>query len=90
MPGAGKTILTSIIVGDLHMRFRDDGQVGIAFLYCNFKRQAEQRVEDLLSCLLQQLSQDQASLPECVRSLHDKHKGKTRPTMSPGEMSEQD
>ena len=81
IPGAGKTILTSIVVDDLHARFRDDVHVGIAYLYCNFRRQADQKVEDLLSILIRQLSQDQSSLPECLRILYDKHKGRTRPSL---------
>lgn len=81
IPGAGKTILTSIVVDDLHSRFRDDVQAGIAYLYCNFRRQADQKVEDLLSNLIRQLSQDQSSLPECLRILYDKHKGRTRPSL---------
>ncbi|KAK4232838.1 hypothetical protein C8A03DRAFT_39511, partial [Achaetomium macrosporum] len=71
IPGAGKTILTSIVVNDLHARFRDDAHVGIA----------DQKVEDLLSNLIRQLSQDQSSLPECLRILYDKHKGRTRPSL---------
>ncbi|KAK4205934.1 hypothetical protein QBC37DRAFT_162144, partial [Rhypophila decipiens] len=81
IPGAGKTILTSIVVDDLHSRFRDDVHVGIAYLYCNFRRQADQKAEDLLSNLIRQLSQDQSSLPECLRILYDEHKGRSRPSL---------
>ncbi|KAL2197095.1 hypothetical protein P885DRAFT_77574 [Corynascus similis CBS 632.67] len=80
IPGAGKTILTSIVVDDLYIRFQDDVHVGIAYVYCNFRRQADQKVEDLMSNLIRQLSQDQSSLPECLRILYDKHKGRTRPS----------
>ena len=81
IPGAGKTILTSIVVEELTTRFRDDQTVGIAYIYCNFRRQDEQKAEDLLASLLKQLSQCQSSLPDSVRSLHDGHKNKrTRPT----------
>lgn len=86
IPGAGKTILTSIVVDDLDTRFRDDVHVGIAYLYCNFRQQTDQKVEDLLSSLIRQLSQDQPSLPECLRMLYDKHKGRTR--LSLDELSE--
>ncbi|KAH7377125.1 ankyrin repeat protein [Plectosphaerella cucumerina] len=81
IPGAGKTILTSIVVEDLGSRYHDDRGVGIAFLYCNFRRQDEQKVEHLLSSLLRQLSQDQTSLPDCVKALYDQYKGKTRPSL---------
>ncbi|KAK4243339.1 hypothetical protein C7999DRAFT_44830 [Corynascus novoguineensis] len=64
IPGAGKTILTSIVVEDLRIRFRDDVNVGITYIYCNFRRQADQKVEYLLSTLIIHLSQDQSSLPD--------------------------
>ncbi len=81
IPGAGKTILTSIVVDDLYARFRDDVHVGIAYLYCNFRRHADQKVEDILSSLIRQLSQDQSLLPKCLRDLYDKHRGRTRPSL---------
>jgi NACHT domain len=81
IPGAGKTILTSIVVDELTTRFRNDKSVGIAYLYCNFRRQDEQKAEELLASLVKQLAQSRSSLPESVKSLHDKHKDKrTRPS----------
>jgi DNA replication protein DnaC len=38
IPGAGKTILTSIMIKELFTRFKNDGNVGIAYLYCNYQR----------------------------------------------------
>jgi hypothetical protein len=81
IPGAGKTILTSIVVNDLQARFQDNVNIGIAYLYCNFRQQADQKVEHLLSSLIRQLSQDQPSLPESLRILYAKHKGRTRPSV---------
>lgn len=43
IPGAGKTILTSIVVGDICERYRYDPTVRVAYLYCNFRRQDEQK-----------------------------------------------
>ncbi|EAU36770.1 conserved hypothetical protein [Aspergillus terreus NIH2624] len=81
IPGAGKTILTAIVIDDLTVRFPLDQSFGIAYIYCNFRRQNEQKVEDLLASLLKQLSQGQPSLPESVGSLYDRHKNKrTRPS----------
>ncbi len=76
IPGAGKTILTSIVVEDLTTRFFDDPTVGIAYIYCNFRRKHEQRAEDVITSLLKQLSQGRTSLPETVKALYDKHKEK--------------
>ncbi|KAH7019861.1 hypothetical protein EDB80DRAFT_759906 [Ilyonectria destructans] len=79
IPGAGKTILTSLVIDELTTRFGEES-VGIAYVYCNFRRQHEQKAEDLLASLLKQLSQGQP-LPESVKSLYDSHKDKhTRPS----------
>ena len=49
IPGAGKTILTSIVVDELTTRFGNDRIIGIAYVYCNFRRQHEQKADDLLA-----------------------------------------
>jgi Cdc6-like AAA superfamily ATPase len=76
IPGAGKTILTSIVVNELTTRFGNDKSIGVAYIYCNFRRQDEQKAGDLLANLLRQLVQGRPSLPEDVKSLYDKHKDK--------------
>jgi hypothetical protein len=82
IPGAGKTILTSIVVDKLTTQFGNDESIGVAYIYCNFRRQDEQKPGDLLTSLLKQLSQYRPSLPDSVRSLYDKHKKKkTRPSL---------
>lgn len=81
IPGAGKTILTSIVVNELTTRFENDKSICVAYIYCNFRRQDEQKADDLLANLLRQLAQGRPSLPEDVKSLYDKHKDKhTRPS----------
>ncbi|KAL2826768.1 purine and uridine phosphorylase [Aspergillus pseudoustus] len=83
IPGAGKTILSSIIINDLGRRFFDRSKsVGVGYIYCNFRREHEQRITNLLATLLKQLTrgQSQDCMPKCVRSLHDDHaKDGTRP-----------
>ncbi|KIM95293.1 hypothetical protein OIDMADRAFT_34064 [Oidiodendron maius Zn] len=81
IPGAGKTILTAITIDDLTMRFQSGADIGIAYLYCNFRRQDEQKADNLLASLLKQLSQERTSLPDSVKALYKKHKDKrTRPS----------
>jgi hypothetical protein len=83
IPGAGKTILNSIVVDYLYANFQRDMNTGIAYLYCNFRRQDEQKAEALLASLLKQLAQGIYPLPESVKSLYDSHKEKrTRPTFN--------
>jgi hypothetical protein len=82
IPGAGKTILTSVVVEELTTRFQNDKSIGIVYLYFNFRRQEEQRTQDLLASLLKQLTQGQSFLAESVKSLYDNHRHKhTRPSV---------
>jgi hypothetical protein len=82
IPGAGKTILTSIVIDDLTTRHQNDPSIGIAYLYCNFRQGDEQKAKDLLASLLKQLSQKRPSLPDSVKAVYDQHKDKrTRPSI---------
>ncbi|KAK6506061.1 hypothetical protein TWF506_010985 [Arthrobotrys conoides] len=83
IPGAGKTILASIVIDSLIGEYHKDTTVGIAYLYCSFHRQDEQRVDDLLINLLKQLARGRQGSPEIVKSLYHKHKEqRTRPLFS--------
>jgi hypothetical protein len=82
IPGAGKTILTLIVVEELTARFSTDPTIGIAYIYCNFRRQDEQEIDHLLASLLKQLAESQPSLPGTVEELYNRHKTKrTRPSL---------
>jgi Cdc6-like AAA superfamily ATPase len=80
IPGAGKTILTSIIVDDLGKRYYTDTTIGIAYLYCNFRQTVE--ADGLVANILKQLVQCQSSPPKQIQELYDQHqKRKTRPEL---------
>ncbi|KAF3940329.1 hypothetical protein ABW19_dt0201355 [Dactylella cylindrospora] len=70
IPGAGKTILTSIVIDDLATKSSEDTTIGIAYLYCNYNRKAEQETDKLLANLLKQLARRRPSLPDSVRDLY--------------------
>ena len=81
IPGAGKTIIVSIVIDHLWTKFQNNSDIGIAYIYCNFQRQHEQGPEDLLSSLLKQLAQKQAATPTDVKTLYECHRTKgTRPS----------
>jgi len=81
IPGAGKTILTAATINDLTTRFHGNPDIGIAYIYCNFRQKDKQKAQDLLASLLKQLSH-RSSLPDSVKSLYDKHRDKrTRPSI---------
>ncbi|TGJ80228.1 hypothetical protein E0Z10_g8546 [Xylaria hypoxylon] len=82
IPGAGKTILTSIVVDDLGNRSRSEITTAVAYIYCNYKRQSEQTLESLLSSLLKQLARRQP-LPSSLKELYERHKTEqTRPSVN--------
>ncbi|KAF4853705.1 Vegetative incompatibility protein HET-E-1 [Colletotrichum siamense] len=81
MPGAGKTILTSIVINDLVSKAESNVDVGIAYVYCSFERAKEQDIEHILSSLLKQLAERAQDLPESLRSIFEKHNNwKTKPS----------
>jgi Cdc6-like AAA superfamily ATPase len=81
MPGAGKTIMTSIVVEAVRTMSQNNDRIGIAYLYCNFRRQHEQKPIDLLASLLKQLIQQEGIVPKSMKSLYREHKRlKTRPS----------
>lgn len=81
IPGAGKTMMSSIVVDDLRKTFDDNDRIGIACLFCNYRRLNEQSSTDLFASLLKQLVQEQPVLPNVVEVLYENHnKRKTRPS----------
>ncbi|KAF3203746.1 hypothetical protein TWF679_010099 [Orbilia oligospora] len=81
IPGAGKTILTSIVINYLMTRVVQE--TGIAYIYCNFKRRDEQKLGNLLLSILKQLAQSQPFLPDIISNLYREHSSReTRPQVS--------
>ncbi|KAK4136113.1 hypothetical protein BT67DRAFT_375838 [Trichocladium antarcticum] len=89
MPGAGKTILTSVVIDYFVTNTTNvcgqRGDVGIAYVYCNFRRQVEQTAVILLSTLLRQLVAGVSGPsfpPQSVQALYEKHTARqTQPSM---------
>jgi Cdc6-like AAA superfamily ATPase len=80
IPGAGKTMMAAIAVDHLQKAIQTPA-VGVAYLYCNYKRQAEQTISGLLTAMLKQLVQDQPSFSKPLQSMYDLHETKkTRPS----------
>jgi hypothetical protein len=73
--------MASIVVDYLCTKYENDNRIGIAYLYCNFRRQDEQKPVNMLSSVLKQFIQGFPSVPENVKSLYEHHKDKqTRPS----------
>lgn len=72
MPGAGKTILVSTVID--HLRASLDLDMGLGFIYCDYKRQKAQTPKNLLGGLLKQFSQERPSICDGLRSLYERKK----------------
>ncbi|KAN0073087.1 hypothetical protein V8E54_009201 [Elaphomyces granulatus] len=87
IPGTGKTMIASIVVNHLKACFPDD-ETGHAFLYCIYKRQENQGVDNLLASLLGQLAVWQPMVPESICKLYDEHRRGKKPRLSRNEILE--
>jgi hypothetical protein len=78
IPGAGKTMIASIMVDHLHHIFQGDNSIGIAFAFLSY--QAHLSHADLLRGLLKQLIPN--PVPDVVTKLYEYHNQKgTRPSL---------
>lgn len=75
MPGAGKTILSSIVVNNLQ-ESDTNKDVAVCYFYCNFQRQDEQRLENIVLGFLKQLAQITTPMPTCLKDLFYRCKAK--------------
>ncbi|KAL2803315.1 hypothetical protein BJX63DRAFT_77013 [Aspergillus granulosus] len=72
-PGAGKSTLSAILVEELRSIHSNTTSVGVAAVYCSYKRRDEQNSSYFLSSILKQLIQDLRHLPEAISSLYQDH-----------------
>ncbi|KAL7794329.1 ankyrin repeat-containing domain protein [Trichoderma ceciliae] len=81
MPGAGKTIITSVIIGHLTAIFKEDTTIGIAYIYCSFKQKTHQTTETLLASVLKQFASCRNPFPDTTKKLYEQHEAKqTQPS----------
>lgn len=81
IPGAGKTMVAAIAVDQL-LDSAQNGAFGVAYVYCNYKSQADQDIVGILAAILKQLVQSRPSTLGPVEKLHQKHAGRgTKPSL---------
>ncbi|KAH7381270.1 ankyrin repeat domain-containing protein [Phaeosphaeria sp. MPI-PUGE-AT-0046c] len=82
IPGAGKTMMAAIAVDHLQKAVQTP-DIGVAYLYCSYKRQEQQTTSSLLEAMLKQLVQDNPLIAKPVYDLYDTHEvRKTRPSVT--------
>ncbi|RSL51875.1 hypothetical protein CEP54_011219 [Fusarium duplospermum] len=82
IPGAGKTLMATTVIHYLCEQFGSDLNVGIAYIYFDYRKKDSQTPEELFLNLLKQLVQRSFPLPSPVTDLFGKHEAfRTRPTL---------
>ncbi|GLA04085.1 hypothetical protein AnigIFM60653_004123 [Aspergillus niger] len=81
IPGAGKTILASIVID--HLQREISRETPVAYLYCSYDQRQIQTASNRLSIVLRQiLEQLSGPVPASVRSLYEQHEARSsKPTM---------
>lgn len=75
VPGAGKTVLASIVIDYLQQKFAKNSDVAVTYVYFDFRQQLE--FSDDLSSLLRQLLQGNPGLHEIISDLCSRHQHNT-------------
>lgn len=81
IPGAGKTVLASIVIEKLRELYRGKN-VAVFMLYCNYNDPETQSVQPQIASLVKQYIQDRSVVDKRLGELHEAHYRKeTRPTL---------
>jgi Cdc6-like AAA superfamily ATPase len=81
IPGSGKTMVAATAI-DWLLESAQSSAYGVAYVYCNYKAQADQDAASILAAILKQLGQGRPSALGPVERLHQKHGSRgTRPSI---------
>jgi hypothetical protein len=61
-------------VADYLENMSPNSDIGVMFLYCDYKQRAEQTIDNLVASLLSQLIQQKRTKLEDIQSLYEQHK----------------
>ncbi|OQE39856.1 hypothetical protein PENCOP_c006G07555 [Penicillium coprophilum] len=82
IPGAGKSVLSAIVVEELKSKCQEDKEIQICAIFCSYQTTPRESVLDILLSLLRQLAVKGGSLHPSIRKMHEHHqKWRTRPSM---------
>jgi len=57
-------------------------KIGLAFVYCDHKRNQSQQLEYFISAIIRQLVERKQTIPECVQTLYERKKHCGRPNLN--------
>ncbi|KAI9776091.1 MAG: hypothetical protein M1839_000604 [Geoglossum umbratile] len=75
MPGVGKTVLASAVIEFLEKDLPIP-DIGLAFIYCNYKERLSQKVEYFAGTIVRQLVEQRPAIADEVRELYEERRGK--------------
>jgi Cdc6-like AAA superfamily ATPase len=82
-PGAGKTMISSMVIEHLNRDFQEGPGTGVAYFYCNYGKQSEYTLFDILASLVKQLSSGDQGIPSNVSTLYAKYLSRlSRPSIA--------
>ncbi|KAI5804633.1 ankyrin repeat-containing domain protein [Peziza echinospora] len=85
MPGAGKSVMASMIINHLEQTLESNKSTALCFMYCKYNEAEKQSIENLLASLAYVLAIKQRHSPAIVaaiKEIQERHAGKdTRPTI---------
>jgi hypothetical protein len=70
-PGVGKTVAMAVAVDTLQREYSSRSDVGIACLFCSFRRKHQQDLKSLLLGILKQLLNGYGRVPDGVQKVYD-------------------
>ncbi|KAM7213609.1 Ankyrin repeat-containing domain protein [Rhypophila decipiens] len=79
IPGAGKTILCSVVIDSLERERRDNGTTACLYVYFDHRDQRRQDFNNVLPCLLAQLVRQRDEVSKEVHQLHQSSRTKGIP-----------
>ncbi|KAJ9235265.1 hypothetical protein DTO169E5_6231 [Paecilomyces variotii] len=83
IPGAGKTIISSVVVDHLKGKLQENPEVQTCCIFCGFQSSHQQSILDLPLSLLRQLAVKDSALFQSIEDMHTRHaRDKTRPTFN--------
>ncbi|MCJ1398518.1 hypothetical protein MMC11_001718 [Xylographa trunciseda] len=74
IPGAGKTVLASIVVERLENEFHNNQDIGVCYMYCSYKEHESHTIVGLIGNLLLQLIRRQDKVPDDIVTLHEEQR----------------
>ncbi len=82
IPGAGKTVLASIVIDHIRSTLRNNSDASLGYIYFDHKQKEQHDIKALIASLLKQFTASHSVLPDTVRKLYEAHRHKsTRPSL---------